>query len=327
MQDIFSTRSRAQFVETLSAFLDSMAVAFPECDTTRAWIEGMRTRAADPDRCCLDWREDAERPLPRGSAKWQKAVASIVDGSAVVYHAVAYRDAPALEKASTVLEGLGIAARVERLGEDDRTIFWEYLDELYLNAYRSARPRGRPPRVPTTDEIRSDIAARRQRRGAAPPETDAAVLTQGVSEAWQKLCTARGVAFTEDAARLHEVAARHTDAVALCKARDAAFAAEVLASFPDLGEEPFDETQWEALERAVALATMETSIPSNMMRGIEDVASRLAQDIADGKTDLASLDVEAIGKSVLAGVSSEEVAAFAQNVDRILPALGAVKPM
>ena len=80
MQDIFSTRSRAQFVETLSAFLDSMAVAFPECDTTRAWIEGMRTRAADPDRCCLDWREDAERPLPRGSAKWQKAVASIVDG-------------------------------------------------------------------------------------------------------------------------------------------------------------------------------------------------------------------------------------------------------
>ena len=69
---------------------------------------------------------------------------------------------------------------------------------------------------------------------------------------------------------------------------------------------------------------MEAAIPPNMLRGIEGVASRLAQDIVAGKADLGSLDIEALGQQVLAGVDTADVDSFADNLDKILPALGKI---
>ena len=66
---------------------------------------------------------------------------------------------------------------------------------------------------------------------------------------------------------------------------------------------------------------MKNAIPSNMMSGIERVASSLVRDINSGKMDFASLDVEKIGEQVLQGVGEGDVNDFANSLDKILPAL------
>jgi hypothetical protein len=71
---------------------------------------------------------------------------------------------------------------------------------------------------------------------------------------------------------------------------------------------------------------MGSAIPDGMMRGIEQVASKLASDLQAGKADLASLDLESIGQSVLNGASQADVSAFAANLDKILPALDRMAP-
>ena len=77
----------------------------------------------------------------------------------------------------------------------------------------------------------------------------------------------------------------------------------------------------------IALHTMEASIPTDMMHGIESVANQLVQDIASGKASMDSLDVESIGQKVLSGVSRRDVQAFATNIDKILPAIGSMGMM
>ena len=62
------------------------------------------------------------------------------------------------------------------------------------------------------------------------------------------------------------------------------------------------------------------------MAGIETVANKLMQDLSSGKADLSSLSMESIGQQVLAGVSQEEMAQFASNIDKIMPALGSLQP-
>ena len=75
------------------------------------------------------------------------------------------------------------------------------------------------------------------------------------------------------------------------------------------------------MERLANLCVMNQAIPSNMMRGIERVASQLMSGIQDGSTDLANLDVEKIGQQVLNDVAEDDVGEFAKNLDNILPAL------
>jgi len=55
------------------------------------------------------------------------------------------------------------------------------------------------------------------------------------------------------------------------------------------------------------------------------VASQLVADLSNGTTDFASLDVEAIGKRVLENVPQSEVADLAKNIDKLMPAIGALQ--
>ena len=66
----------------------------------------------------------------------------------------------------------------------------------------------------------------------------------------------------------------------------------------------------------------ERCYPLNMMNGIENVANKLVSEIASGKTSLENLNIEQIGQQVLSGVNPEEMTQFANNMDKILPAIG-----
>ena len=92
------------------------------------------------------------------------------------------------------------------------------------------------------------------------------------------------------------------------------------------GTDPPSEEEWDCLNKMIGLSTMKSAIPSNMMDGIENVANKLVEDLAAGKTDISSLNIDSIGQQVLAGVSADEMSNFANNIDKIMPALGNLKP-
>ena len=104
------------------------------------------------------------------------------------------------------------------------------------------------------------------------------------------------------------------------QAHEPAAFARLVEAFPYLGPRPPSAHEWSLLTRAASLATMESAIPAPMMRGIESVASELVGELGDNP-DLGALDMEAIGRRVLANVSGGDVEAFAANLDKILPAV------
>ena len=51
------------------------------------------------------------------------------------------------------------------------------------------------------------------------------------------------------------------------------------------------------------------------------MASKLAEDIVSGKTDMANVNLSDIGQQVLSGCSEDDMSKFAGNLDTLLPAL------
>ena len=94
----------------------------------------------------------------------------------------------------------------------------------------------------------------------------------------------------------------------------------------DAEEEVVEDAAWDILQRIAALTAMDAAIPQDMMSGIESVANKLVMDLQQGKADLGSLDVETIGQQVLSQVSQEDIASFANNMDKIIPALERMAP-
>ena len=62
---------------------------------------------------------------------------------------------------------------------------------------------------------------------------------------------------------------------------------------------------------------MSENIPTN----IKNMASKLADDIVAGRTDMASVNLSDVGQQVLVGCNEEDMTQFAQNINQLLPAL------
>ena len=56
------------------------------------------------------------------------------------------------------------------------------------------------------------------------------------------------------------------------------------------------------------------------------MASRLADDIMNGRTDMGSVNLSDIGKQVLDGCNEGEMDTFANNIESLLPALQHMGP-
>lgn len=330
MKDIFARRALQSFVEVLHEFVDSLQGSFSSCEGTQSWHASLENPSPERHRELVEeWIQAMDTPLRRGCAKYAKAVTSILEQPASVYHAVAYRDVHALHKSSAYFAPLDFPSKVEggTMSTNDVAIFWQYLDELNQQAFLVVR---RPsPRVPTTSEISADITRRKgENTKASEP-----VLKNGLKDVWAQLCRERGVPevrthdmCVEDVGRkLFEsssVKLGERSLIELCRTRDGRVHALLFELFPylDVGKE-FTESQWGLLDRALSLSTMEGSIPTPMMRGIEEVASELVADISSGRTSLGTLNVEAIGQRVLSNVTPEEMSHFANNLDKIIPAM------
>lgn len=326
MKDVFAQRSVTAFWELMNDFTESLSTTFPECAETKDWCLWFRNvikeDKAQQTEGVKKWVVGMEETLKKGSAKYAKAVQSITGTPATVFHAVAYKDVDAAHATSEQFRGLNLPAKLksDAMDDDGRAIFWQYFEELNRHAFAACR---KPtPTIPTPAEIDMDI----KRRKGGGSSNSGAPLQNGLKEVWLQLLETCGASLDEGStfanlgSRLSKVCkteafssrvkGRHVDA---WKALE--------DEFPELaGKTPVDET-WSLLDKALGLSAMEDAIPAPMMRGIEDVANKLVQDIANGKADLSTLNIEAIGQQVLNNVSSDEVASFANNLDKILPAI------
>ena len=307
-------RARANFFETLEELLKSFREAFPDCLETREWIlwydNLVKDDAKKKEEGLRRWLHTMESSLSKGSAKYAKAVQHITGKPAVVYHAIAYHDAVAANASSDYFEALDFPGKLKTMDTASANCFWGYMDDL--NAYCFAALRRTPPAVPTAAEISANIAQRKNKASDTP------VLRQSVNDLWRTLCKECNA----DAPPPSTFPPRFEER---CRERDASVWEEVWKGSSSPEGAP-TEAQWDLLQRISALTTVESAIPQDMMAGIESVANKLVMDMQQGKTDLGSLDVEAIGQQVLSQVSQDEIASFANNMDKILPALECIAP-
>ena len=83
------------------------------------------------------------------------------------------------------------------------------------------------------------------------------------------------------------------------------------------------DQDWTGVDKIINYSVVGSAVPSRMMHKIEDMASRLANDLVSGKASLSSeVDLNDIGNQVLSQCSSDDMRHFAGNIDSILPTIG-----
>jgi hypothetical protein len=337
--DKFASRAYRSFWDLLVEFGDALVTTFPDCGDTKDWVLYMKNVVVGDDHKMRDglqrWCDGMNRPLAKGAAKYAKAIQSITGAPATVFHAISYRDMAAADASFEELRTLQLPAKL-RSGTMDaaaKDVFWRYLEELNGHAFSYAR---KPiPRVPTSDEIAADIARRKAAASGGPPndKDGSNVLHHGLRDVWTQLLLARGEPADDVgdalASRLGDALAQSSADGTLadgCKRHEPDAFAELAAQLPELGSGTPDAVQWELLDKAMGLVTMERAISAPMMRSIESVANQLMSDISTGKADLGTVDLETLGRQVLSQTSAGDVSNFAASVDQLLPTLQGLVP-
>lgn len=347
MKDVFASRAVAEFWSLMQDFAESLSMACPDCRDTKDWLLWLNNVVGNDEvereKSLQIWYDSINTPIKKGCAKYAKAVLSITGSPATVYHAVEYHDVDAVHASCENIVSLDFPAKLANMSPEQVVIFWQYFEELNKNCFKALRKD--TPRVPTTQEISNDIARRKASGGkgassSAPGsgENGGTGLHQGIGEIWRQLQVSRGVEVKpfDDTIRkrLHDASKCTVDGdssniplLDAWKQHDPNALSTMLRLFPEFGCETdaFTSEQYAHVDKMFNLIVMEGSIPSGMMRGIEVMASKLVDDIACGNTDLSELNIEKIGQEVLAGVCQSDIDSFAQNVDKIMPALQNLK--
>ena len=333
--DRLAKRHCNMFYDCMMDFCTDMIQLFPEAAPLRDWKLWYENVVSDDEekrrRGVEKWVESMESDLCK--TKYSRAVASVLGTQAKVFHGLAYKDMAAAQRSTKYFTELELETKLadKRMSKESKVAFWKYIEEMNRHAYACLERT--VPMVPTSEEITNDIAARKEQSRVGTPT--AAPLKKSLQEVWDKLCELRGVEKKEEdglCARLNtfgdttiEGGATMSDA---CKEKNKLFIPAFNKAFfaardgaDSTAARVWGDDEWDLIDKAFSLSVMETSIPTDMMKGIETVANKLVNDINQGRASLDTLNVETIGQQVLAGVSEEEVASFASNLDKILPAL------
>jgi hypothetical protein len=332
----FHNRLRANFWDMSVDFFETLSGKFPECDETKdalLYTRNIVRGNSDMEESGIQaWYERMMEPVNTKKVKYAKAIERITGEKAAVYHACAHRDAAAIQHSttSTRFQKLQLKEKIDdkRIGDDDRDIFWKYLQEL--NRICMEYLGKTPPKVPTKDEIASNIKSRQ-----APANTadQSSTMLHGFIATLQTLDESYNGGGTYDYA--NEPAMANTMerwSTVLQKLqtpisdRDDNVIMHMKEDLPEfLWSRTLQSVEWDTLNKLSSFCTVKNAIGDNMMGCIESVAQSLAEDIISGKKDFSSLDLDDIGKQVLSQVNSDEVQSFANNIDSILPAISNLK--
>lgn len=296
--------------------VESLCGTFPECNELKQWCDSLTTGLDTDGEEGIEFLRRLATYLntsvPHKMVKYDRAILSITGNPLNVYQVLMYKDIGTVANVFPRLQGLQMGEKVKTLSNEDLGMFWQFVHEAIQLVFRATQTV--PPIVPTTQQIAEDIERRRRQRDQMHnTNTPGMSVADGVDELWKELCHTRNVSPTSLTDALIERIVRHISGETSGE--------EMCHNFPELGTNEYSDESLAIAHRIGGLCTMKNAIPSNMMSGIERVASSLVRDINSGKMDFASLDVEKIGEQVLQGVGEGDVNDFANSLDKILPAL------
>lgn len=296
--------------------------------------------SAPPD--VEQWHRCMSAEMPK--TKYSKALERILKVAPSRYLACEYKDAAAaFPDGADALLREDLAKQVSDMDEETRSAFWQCVAELNRTACICAEHS--PQRPPTRDEIQENIKKHRQTREAPAPRSQS--MAQALAGALAELADMLTKVDKEGARALRSHVTQTnpqqlTDAwvgmlnespefEAACRAADAAaLTAAGWGALPPasrdvikagMADPELAKALCTGLDKINGLCRVQEHIPKNMMSQIEKYAMRLADDINQGKCDLASMDLQQIGQDVLANCDSMDAGALAENVHQLIPSL------
>lgn len=341
MEGIFKQKARGDFHEYAKAWLRHLQGKFPECTATAELLNQMDAATDDAiDASIAAVCGHLMTPLNPKKVKYAKAIERITKKPAVLYQALLYRDIVACgaTQTSDLFQKLRLSEKYAETSEEEKNSHWKMAEKIAQAALECSGEA--VPALPTRSEIQENIRSAKKGR---EQDTDAPSMTRAFQNHLDALCALAGApALLADA---DEPAIRSsmqewgkfckaTTATpsgpvansALCAQKDPIVLEALRQEFPTLAfATPPTEAAWDHVKQLNGLCTVTDSIPTQMMTRIEDMASRLAEDIVAGRTDMTNMNLSEIGQQVLSGCNEDDMASFAQNIDQLLPALQQMK--
>ena len=151
--EVFVRKSREQFLEFSTLWIDFIAKHFTDCEETKDCKIFLDSVVQNSDDKLTEqikmWRDNMLQPLKK--TKYAKAIERITHKPAVIYHALCYKDITALRENmhSNIVQRVDLFGKYndDRLTEDDRASMWKFLQKISVAAFESLEET--PPPVPT----------------------------------------------------------------------------------------------------------------------------------------------------------------------------------
>ena len=157
MKDVFLARYASEFASLFDNLVSSLEETLSKSSELSEFVKQSRERTNEEN--IRSWVNAVCSVLTRQHAKYVRAVTSITDCPATVYHAIRYKDVSAIDACSNPLTPLSISKCTKGMSSGDVDLLWMYMFELSDIALRWNHQD--IPSVPTPGDISKDIAARR----------------------------------------------------------------------------------------------------------------------------------------------------------------------
>lgn len=328
-----------RFAQTYQELLEMLAEEGISCGTPTS---------TDPAEALRQWHVCMSSEMPK--VKYCNALRRILEEPPQRYLACSYRDATTAFGDVGPIPGVDLVVAHDGLTESARSAFWVLVDAM--NGAVVAHTNHTVQRVPSRDEIQQNIQKHKQSRTSITPSTSSSrAMENAFSTLLADMAEKHLVQVDAPAAARLAEHARQTPCEELMERW-----AEMLQAHPEL-EQMVQNAQlpvlrvaeWSALpeehagllrraladagvadrvcrdlQRLSGFVKVRSKMPRKVMGQIEKYAMKLADDIQAGKCDLANLELEKIGRDVLAGCNSEDMNSLAMNLGEILPSLQAL---
>lgn len=338
-REFLTRNSRLQFFAATTELLETLSRTFPDCEDTKDVLLVMKnvtTHSEDKMNESLDdWHTHLTTPLNSKKTKYAKAVERLT-GRAIVFHAMAYRDVDAINNSLTS----GIATRIglfekwnnERFTESTKEVMWNLLEMMNRECYKAKEVD--LPNVPSRAEIQENIKLARSKTAAPPQDQQgASAMLSAFRDDMNALCDLwkiDAVVPQNEASvrkwmdRWSEFTAKEINQKPIrahCVDRNAEVVlAAMREHFPELEKvTAMPGDAWANLTRLNDVSAVVNSVPAGMMCQIENMASKLAQDLQNGTINMANVNLSQIGEQVLANCSQSEMSDFAGSIEKLMP--------
>ncbi len=315
MKDIFKERSKTEFLELIKIFMaecNANLDNFTDDDLLKNWLSHMKT------------------PLPKSKqVRYNKALERILGSPGSLFHACAYRDVIGLTSNNDMIKQLNMQTILETYDDTQKATFWKYIDKLNICAMESTGES--LPHVPTRQEIHDNIKSKKNEGSHIEQPSMSSAFQQSllklekefnINMEWN---SADENQISDLMTKWHQFTKETINDISiiqLCNDNDNVVVEKLMYYFPNIPwPNTLSKSQWDIIVQLNSYSSVGKHIPVRMMGRIENMASKIADEIVSGKRDLQSMDLNDIGQQVLAGCNTEDMNSFAENIDQLLPAI------